>query len=190
MNQEAGIPPLRVQVPAMSNDPRRPRRPRPQRQQVSDIERFLQEVDRLRRKASDEAQPAEGRRAQEEVLEVQEVLPVEPPPRRSFADELVDDVVVVAEPAGRANEYSPPPVRYRPPVSPPPPVQPVLTPTAAKPGSVAQTTKSIVSPQIKQKTASPAARIVSDLLRSKQNIQAAIFLREILGEPVCRRRRR
>src|SRR5579864_4918177 len=56
----------------MSNDPRRPRRPR-QGDPVSDIERFLKEVDRLRKKASDEARPQDR---------TEEAVPVERPVRQ------------------------------------------------------------------------------------------------------------
>ena len=62
----------------MSNDPQRPRRPRQgSGDPVSDIERFLKEVDRLRRKASDDSPRSEQ--------SVGEAVPVEPARRRRHA---------------------------------------------------------------------------------------------------------
>lgn len=174
----------------MANDPRRPRRPR-QRQQVSDIERFLQEVDRLRRKAAEDAQRAERAEPVEEVLEVQEVLPASPPPRprRVADDEAVDEVVVLPEPVQRSYTIEPPPMRYAPSPQPAVPQLEVPPPSLqAKLGSVAEARSSPPSERRKA-TVSPAARTLMNLLRSKQNVQAAILVREILDPPLCRRKR-
>src|SRR5262245_28378899 len=78
------------------------RGPRPQ--PATDIDRFLQEVDRLRRKAADETKKPPAPRQEGRYDEVMEVLPAEPPPppvARPRRPRRFDDVEVVTAPVAQ-----------------------------------------------------------------------------------------
>jgi hypothetical protein len=168
--------------------PQRGPRPAP----VTDIDRFLQEVDRLRRKAGTEQQQQKPAK-QDEVLEV---LPAENPPpvfarprpKPQSQQRKFDDVVVVptARPASRPIPAPPPKQSSTP--FPTTGVESIATvatvatiatisiPSAPEAAGQSRTKSSLSTPQ------------VLALLRGG-NIRAAILLREILDPPLCRRKR-
>lgn len=160
----------------MANEPRRRR---PQRQPISDIERFLQEVDRLRRKAHEEAQ-----QGAEPVLEVEPAAPPSPPPRR-WQEEEVDEVVVLPD----EPPPPPPPVRRRPSMA--RAVVPEVVPgqPAPPPPALALSARPIQVPTTTRRAPNASAQLLMQLLRSKQNIRASILVREILDPPLSRRPR-
>ena len=151
------------------------RRTRGQGGPVSDIERFLMEVERLRRKSAEE--------------------------RKRVDEEPIDDVEVV-RPAPRPAPPPPPVRRPRPrpveilqaePVLEVQPVRP--TPEAPAAGFVAPLTPSVSAPP--QVTAtrtgqpvSQAIQQVAAMLRTKHQVKAAILISEILSPPLSKRKRR
>src|SRR5262249_52068085 len=165
------------------------RGPRPQ--PATDIDRFLQEVDRLRRKAADETKKPPLSKQDARYDEVMEVLPAEPPPppvARPRRPRRFDDVEVVTTPTvAPAPRPAPPP----PPPSAPFPVtqpQPASTvPTTAPIATVSRPAAPRAAGQRRQ--ASPAAAQLLALLRGG-NVRSAILLREVLDGPLSRRRRR
>jgi hypothetical protein len=178
--------------------PQRNPRPNP----VSDIDRFLQEVDRLRRKAADETQPPPARQPQAPEArrydEVAEVLPADPSPpppvvARPRRPRRFDDVEVVTP-------VQPAPARQALPTA-PPPVFPATSGLAAPPAPTTSTVATIalvatVAPvtapkaagQLRKGPTENAAKVAA-LLRGG-NIRSVMILREILDGPLSRRRRR
>lgn len=160
-----------------------PRRRRPANDPASDIERFLAEVDRLRRKAATEPK----RTAEEERYdEVEEVLPAQPPPRPRpkprpryvEADEVVE--VLPVRPAPTVVEYAPAPA--------PPPVK--QAPAAPAPVQAVQSVKRVKEAgALASRSVNPTAQRMLTLLRP-ENIRASFMLREVLGPPLSKRRRR
>jgi hypothetical protein len=167
----------------MSNDPRRPRRPQKgSGDPVSDIERFLKEVDRLRRKASDETQRSDQ--------QVDEVVPVEPVQRRRpeprpvakpkrrprLEDEPVPvlEVEPVERPRVRADpvDFTPPPPA---PAAPPPPPlpEPSFTGIAAKTPAAQPARRAVPTFQVRS-------------LLQAGNLRTAMILREVLDKPLCK----
>src|SRR5262249_21400601 len=169
----------------MSNDPRSPRRPKPASgDPVSDIERFLKEVDRLRRRAADESQRSD--QPAEEAAPVQpaprrraEPRPVARPKRRPLLDEEPVPVLEV-QPVQRS-VLRPEPVAFT-----QPPPAPVAAPPPPLPeAKFAAFTASQPAPQVRR---APAAAQVRTLLQAN-NLRTAVILREILDKPRCKRRR-
>jgi len=169
-------------------DPRGPRQ-----NPVSDIERFLMEVDRLRRKAAQESQRGQRRGRDEDVMEVEpvaEVLPAPPPrrsppparpkPRRRQFDEVEVVDVAPAAPAKRAA----PPTGF--------PADTMGTVKAvaqvAKPAEVAAIVAPKAAGQFARLTVNPVGEQIRSFLRPG-NVRAAMLLREILDPPLCKRRR-
>src|SRR5712691_8696361 len=146
-----------------------PRRRRPSNDSASDIERFLAEVDRLRRKAATDTQRAEE---PEQYEEVQEVLPVErprPAPRpQPRARRFEQGDVVEVLPVRRA----PVVVDYAAPSAP--------SPGAAAPAApqAVQTVKSVTGVTeaggLTSRAVHPAAQRMLSLLQ-RDNIRAAIL---------------
>lgn len=144
---------------------------------AKDIDRFLEEMNRRRRQAAGQGEVATGER-----LPVPRPRPVPaPPPAR--------------RPPERPRQPPPPPPAVR--VLPPPP-PPLATPVVAQPGPVVAPIQSVALIQAIQAPAAvrrvdeprlvpPAMAQVVALLKSPQSLQAAFLLREILGEPLCRR---
>jgi hypothetical protein len=177
-------------------DPRGPRN-----NPVSDIERFLMEVDRLRKKAAEETQRGQRRRRDEEVMEVEpvpEALPAPPPVRRSpppprpqsrqrqFDDVEVVDVAPARQPAGKRGAAPPTQNAQGFPTDTMGTVKTV--PTIARPAEVA----TIVAPKAAGQLSRLAVNLVAEQVRSllkPTNIRATMLLREILDPPLCKRRR-
>jgi hypothetical protein len=146
-------------------------RGQPPNRPVSDIDRFLEEVNRRRRQAAAQGEVATGKQ-----------LPV--PPRARPAS----TPPTVRRPSERPLP-PPPPARVPPPPPPPPP------PVAA-PVPLAVPVPAVVLPALRpipvqavdtSRSRSPAAEQVVAMLRTPQQLQAAFLLREILGEPRCLR---
>jgi hypothetical protein len=164
----------------------------PQKTSSSDIDRFLQEIDRLRKKNQD--QP------------VSESRPKPPParPQRQPEPQRTREPAPRRLPAERkrpASERKP----VRPPPPPPLPAQPTPIPVVTP-----ATTPSLVSPieqthpevqhvkptgQSKRtiyaepaKPLSGPLQILQGLFKSGEGVAAAIFLTEVLAQPKCRRR--
>jgi hypothetical protein len=167
----------------MSDDPRRPRRPRQSGDPVSDIERFLKEVDRLRKKAADETRPQDR---------VEEAVPVEPVRRRRVEPRPV----VKPKPRPRL-EQEPIPVlevepverpvpRFEPVAFTPPPPPPVTAPLPTPEAKFA--TSAPMTPTVSPSRRSATAVQVRALLQAS-NLQTAVILREILDKPRCKRSR-
>jgi hypothetical protein len=152
------------------DEPVRPKQPGggDGRKPSSDIDRFLQEIDRLRRQSAGEPSAA--------------ARPVPPPPRpvqqpprvrpvkKSVRLEAVPEVVVVeAAPVVKpmlpvsAGAYGGPP------------------PVPKQPARAAQVS-------IRERGQSPGVAVALDLLRSPRSLGGAIVLQEVLGPPKCRRR--
>ncbi|HEY1381856.1 MAG TPA: hypothetical protein VGF55_33965 [Gemmataceae bacterium] len=152
------------------DEPVRPRRPGggDGRKPSSDIDKFLQEIDRLRRKSADEnpARPAPARprpvvAAPPPVPRVRAARPVRLQP-------AVEAVVVEAVPAVTAAPIAPRSEFVAPP------------PAPAKP-RVAQVST------VEQRS-SPAVTAALHLLRSPRTLAAAVVLEEVLGPPKSKRR--
>ena len=170
----------------MAQPPRRG--PRPQNSPVSDIERFLQEVERLRRKTADEKQQRSDDDGVDDVEVVGAPSPPPPPPRpqarprpRTVQREVLD-VLPAQTPAPRVAHA---PSAYD---------QPTLTTVPmAQISQIAQIERpaEIVIPRAAGQGGIAATQTsvnVQALLRSKQ-LKTAMMLVEILGPPACHRRR-
>jgi hypothetical protein len=150
--------------------------PRPARRSVSDIDQFLEEINRRRREA------AERRKATDPLA-----VPAPPPP--------------VARPAPPVPRSKPPrrpdrdvkPPRQRPRISEPEPVVAEAVPVyePAPPLSVPQEPAAIpAAPSTtRPRVLSPAVAQALPLLRSNQGLRTAIVLQEIFGKPLARRSR-
>jgi hypothetical protein len=169
-------------------EPRRNGRPRPNpqdvpsgrppRRSVSDIDQFLEEINRRRREA------AEKRKSGEPVVVA---VPAPPPVRPRPAPPVLRPArrVERERQPPRIREPLPPPERIiiteavplppspaAPEWQPPPPAEPRHPPQGAKP--------TVVNPALAQ---------VLPLLRSPQGLRSAIVLREIFDRPLCQRGR-
>ncbi len=165
--------------PRRPNVPGRGPGPRPARRSVSDIDQFLEEINRRRREA------AERRRAPEPVavpIPPVEQRPVPPPPRPVPPP--------VARPARRPERERALPPRVRPRVPEPERVivaeEVVVAVPVEKPAEAAGAR--ITFPIKRPRPTSRALEQIFPLLRDPQGLRSAIVLREILDGPVCRRR--
>ncbi len=148
-----------------------------QRGPISDIERFLMEVERLRKRSAEEKGKASG------PQDVYDVEVVRPAPRR-------------APPTPR----QPPPVRR--PVQRPRPrqaqeVQPVLdvipvrqppTPAVTAPQREAAPPEHPAPATRVERPVNPTLRLVVSMIRNKQQIRASMVVNELLGPPLSKRR--
>ena len=154
----------------MPEPPRRPpNRPGP----VSDIERFLMEVERLRKKASD--RPVDEVEVVNPAKVVRPAPPSPPPPRPAVRAR--PRLIEVPDPAPvldvlPAQQPSPAPVQS-------------VGPVAAL---VVQPTQRVAAVTAGARRGA-ASREVLALMRSRQHLRAAIVLQEILAPPLSRRRR-
>lgn len=167
------------------------KQPRPGRSPLSDIERFLREVEQLRKKAAEE-------KAKEEppIDEVEVVRPPRPkyrvpPPRpvivelppqpRTREPEVVDVIPVGRAPAPRVGEPHAASMAPSLPATasiPAPPMSAPAAPRPTSPTSVAQGARTNLATQLVH------------MLRSRETVPLAILLTEVLGPPRCRSRRR
>jgi hypothetical protein len=145
----------------------------------SEVDKFLEEINRMRRRQEEEQREQERSRRTEPL----------PSPARSPAAARM-------EPMAAPNFERPTPLPEKPrlrPVKPrraetrhSQPKQPapiVVAPPAPPPPPPP------VMPQLAPRPVSPAIAQIHYMLRSPQSVQAAILLQEVLGPPRCRRRR-
>jgi hypothetical protein len=135
------------------------------RKPTGDIDKFLQEIDRLRRKTAEEqgqAAPPPPR-----------VRPVAPP-------------VVRARPAPRVRAAN----RVAEPLEVVPVVTQARTPLASEFVAPVQMTKPLAVAQVSMRELrqSPGVTAALHLLRSPRTLAAAVVLQEVLGPPKCKRR--
>ena|SRR5438105_10029963 len=142
-----------------AEEPVRPRQPGGGggRKPTGDIDKFLQEIDRLRRKSTEE-QPAQPPRVRPVPTPVPRVKPV---PRLKPAEPVVIEAAAIVAPAQIAPEY----------------IAPIA---AARAPRVAQVSGTGVRH-------SPGVTAALHLLRAPRTVAAALVLQEILGPPKCRR---
>jgi hypothetical protein len=138
------------------------------RKPTGDIDKFLQEIDRLRRKSADE----QG----QTVRPVPQVRPVPPPIPRVRA---VPRVRPVSRPAEMLAAESVPAVT------------PVSTPVASEFVAPIQFTKPLGVAQVSmmELRQSPGVTAALHLLRSPRTLAAAVVLQEVLGPPKCKQQR-
>jgi hypothetical protein len=176
-------------------------RPAPQRRPVTDLERFLEEA-RRRREVAERRQSEEAEKKARPVAR-SEARPIPPPERRaarpapapqsrrSSVDaplprtsrppvmlEAVAEAIPAATPARRVDPARPdaPPVAALPVAVPLAAIAVEVTPAAPRDTSSAKPTP-------------PTLVHLARLLRSPRTAGAAIVLREIFDQPLCRRRR-
>jgi hypothetical protein len=147
----------------------------------SEVERFLEEINRLRKRASEEQKTAEAREEEPRAEPPPRPRPEPPPtPRR-----IPRRPPTVVAPPRRVVVETPPT-----PVAPPPSVAlPVVEGLeiigVASPLSAAKPAQRLAAPAV-----APAVAQLRALLTSPQNLQTAVLLQEVLGQPRCRRRHR
>jgi hypothetical protein len=157
-------------VKAREEEPVRPKRPaegpRGGRNATGDIDRFLQEIDRLRKQQPDRAEPV----ARPTPLPRARPVPATTPSPRARPVPVVRPVeplptVIVADlPPATAPAFAPLPTLES---------APVIAPQRAVPLS---------------RPTSPRVALALNLLRAPQSAGAAVILQEVLGPPKCKRR--
>src|SRR5262245_13768114 len=146
------------------------------RQSSSDMDRFLAEIDRLRKKNADAPPPQRG----ESVPVAPVVQPAKPPerPRQRVVAEL-------AEPVARPTDLG-----FGPPVAPAAttgpkagdlPMATVVTPPAGTGAPATRVTRLATRPRPAPKT--PFAKNLTTLLGTGQGLALAIVLSEVMGPP-------
>lgn len=169
--------------------PARPRRPQ------SDAERFLEEINRRRREASEQRKPVIVQRAPAPPRQVPKPARRETPsaeaplarsaPVRPVAAIPVDDTRM---PSKRpASPKAPEPQRRQ-----PTPVLEEVVVATVVPAPEPSGTVSAGAPAavIATKPETPTAVMLRQLLRDPQSIKTAFVLREVLDRPLCQRRPR
>ncbi len=136
------------------------------RKPTGDIDRFLQEIDRLRRKTAEE----QGQVARP----IPQVRAVPPPLSRARSVPRVRPVLRPAEVLA---------------VESVPVVRPASVPLAAEFVAPVQTTKPLGIAQVSmmELRQSPGVTAALHLLRSPRTLAAAVVLQEVLGAPKCKR---
>lgn len=148
------FPPRRFPLPGMDQPPR----------PTSEVDRFLEEINRLRKK-SEEAR-------QSEEMEEPQAAPPPPPPRPVERPRPVPPVIEVVLPASIPTiRMAPAPVEVLDvlpamPLPPPPPIIPVPI-----------------------RRGSPAVAQLQAMLQSPQSLRTAMLLQTVLEPPRCRKRR-
>lgn len=182
----------------------RPRPPRPMVEEEGtrttaqkEMERFLAELDRLRRK-NQAAREGTGSAAGGTTTAIPVIQPVKKPARpRQIVTEPPAPLPPLPPPPPRppAVAEMPPaePFAARPAPPPPPPPPPAAVPYAATPPPssseagppAAQVARYAPRPRPAAKT--PLARNLASLLSTGQGLALAVILQEVLGPPRCRR---
>ena len=177
----------------------RPRDPEPRVERTSntDIDRFMAEIDRLRRKG--EGAPAGGRPAEQSRPAPKPIIDrparLEPrpkpaePPRRERERDREGDRERRQRQSSRPAPPPPPPVRTDPvpilrPVAPEPPSTSASAPI--KPATTAKTRATAVAGAASA-AHSPVVQVLQTVLRDRNGRAAALILAEVFGEPRGRR---
>ena len=168
---------LKGQKEAAAPPPRRAR-PRPAqggagvRSSSGDIDRFLQEIDRLRKRPAEAAEPGRSK-------------------GRPTATPVRSAGVPVVEPV-RARRLDPPPVAPRledlpvAAVVPPPPARPALPPPTPAAPTIAALGKVATATARKGPQTPFGKDLVAMFSGSRQAIATAVILQEVLGPPKCK----
>jgi hypothetical protein len=169
--------------------PGRPPGAAPRQPPRTELDRFLQEVNRRKQLAEQRGRAQQPASAPPERRPPRpRTVAVERPPARRMVEPMPE--VISVEPTRRAE---PVPVlelaeaQARPATVPPAAPVPVV-PTGGAAGSVVLGPATPFPPAVRQGQ-SGAIRRLGAMLRSKDNLCAAMMLREILDRPVCHRRR-
>jgi hypothetical protein len=155
---------------------------RPTRRTTSDIDRFLDEVNRRRREAAERRQPQPAPRPK----------PAPPPPRKASPKPKVTAPPLTVKPAARPLErpVEPAPVLKTAEVVDVLPVATALPATSVLSSpAVSAVPKRTVSESAAE-TTSPVAERLAALLATPESLQTAFMLREVFGEPRCKQPRR
>ncbi len=168
----------------------------PEKTTSTDIDRFLQEIDRLRKKAQPEQQPSAQK--PEAVKPIRKPAPPpqpkrdqQQPPRRPQGErkrpvsEMRPSVASKAEP--------PKPVSVPLPMSPPPLTAAKTAVEIAHPASIQPVfaAGAVDRPSRPAQAGAPISasmELLQTFFKSKQGMATAVLLHEILAEPKCRRR--
>lgn len=155
-------------------DPFEPMRPKPGKPAGTDIDRFLEEIDKLRKRSAGEPATAKPTVAKPVVARPMKTGPaptIEPTKRkRAVAESAAVPTVPVVAPR-RADPVSTSPVVTR----------PAQLAALAQPGRPSVTAPSRLTPKTE------FAAQLSGLLQGKNALQLAVVLQEVLGPPKCRR---
>ena len=150
------------------------------RQSSSDMDRFLAEIDRLRRKNADAPPPSRGETIPVAPV-VQPVKPVEKPKPRLLAE--------LAEPVNRPTDvgFGAPalPAATTGPKAGDLPMATVVTPPSGTGAPATKVTRLALRPRPAAKT--PFAKNLTTLLGTGQGLALAIVLGEIMGPPKCKK---
>lgn len=131
-----------------------------------ELDRFLQEIDRLR-KQQEARGPSKPRMESEAEEELETIMPTRPAPVRETK------IVTLL----------PPPMVFRPPTLPTAPAAPVFV--EAPPNRTPQIIK---VPEPPRRRGPNAASVAVSLLTNPRTVASAFALNEILGPPKCKRR--
>jgi hypothetical protein len=156
-------------------------RPGPQ----GEVERFLEEINRLRRRSA-EQQPAAEEPTAAPPPKPAQPMPRRVPPRRPRSEPVVRPELRKVRPIGTL----PLPATTPPPPPPPQPPAPMAPPIAEVIEVVATRApgRPVVAAPLLPTNVSPAEAL-RGMLQTPQTLAAAVVLHEILGPPRCRRRR-
>ena len=152
------------------------------REGKSDIDRFLAEIDRLRKKSQGAtAQPTVAKAKAKPVV----AKPVEAKARPRLEMTQGATIPTVAGTTSRPTNLDAIPTAR--PISVASPVTPRGSVRVEAPEATVQTVRTVVAAgQMSQKTITPFARQLSALLAGKQSVPMAIVLTEIFGPPKSR----
>ena len=152
------------------------------REGKSDIDRFLAEIDRLRKKAQGVAAPPSVAKAKAKPV-VAKAVEVKARPRLEMTQGAT--IPTVGGTSSRPNQDSIPTAR---PVTVASPVTPRGSVRVEAPEATVQTVRTVVAAgQMSNKSLTPFARQLSALLAGKQSVPMAIVLTEIFGPPKSKR---
>jgi hypothetical protein len=153
------------------------------RQSSSDMDRFLAEIDRLRRKNADAPQPQRG-----ETVPVAPVVQPSKQPERPRARVVAELAEAQARPTDTG--FGPPIVPTAPAATTGPkagdlPTATVVTSPSGTGAPASKVTRLMLRPRIAPKT--PFAKNLTTLLGSGQGLALAVVLSEVLGPPKSRK---
>jgi hypothetical protein len=153
----------------------------PARRPAGDIDRFLEEIQRRRRDGEKKRAPAESAPPAPTVRETSR--PVKPPPLPRRVERPVERPPLVPPPPPRRRPPEPAP-RPQPQVA-PPPVELVVMEEVREVERVPNRAPTVTA----GKAPTPGAKMLADLLRTRDGLQAAVLLNEVIGPPRCKRPR-
>ena len=158
----------------------------------SELDRFLQEVNRRKQLAEQQERAQQGSAAPPERRPVRpRTVTIDRPPPRRVAEPIPE--VIPVEPARSrpavARRAEPAPVLELAQAEALPATVLPVTPAASVAGQVTLGTATAFPPTRRKAGSSGALRQLGTMLRSTDNLRAGLMLREILDRPLCQRRR-